>query len=121
MTWGVGAVIAVLLPAAAYLFNLAGLSQMFSLILLFLGLWTLVSAFSLVETGDRYYYAGWGVVMAALSLFYYIPVNYAFGLILLAIVALILLNVYVGRSGKMLKAATSPPPPAGDTPAAAPT
>ena len=116
--WGVGTIVAILLSIAVYLLNLVTFTGMVSLILLLCGLWTLVAAFMLVERKDRSYYSGWGIVIAALSLFYFIPLNYTIALILLAIVALIIINVYIGKTPKIYEAATTHAPAGGGTPAA---
>ncbi|GEM_PF-788315 len=116
--WGVGIVVAILLSAAAYSFGLVGPDRAISLGLLLVGLWTIVTGLFLVDQKDRWYYSGWGVVLAFLSLFAFLPAGYTIGLVLIAIVALILLYVYVGGSGKMIAAARTPPAPAGGTPAA---
>ncbi|HEY6283711.1 MAG TPA: hypothetical protein VIW22_07285, partial [Nitrososphaerales archaeon] len=84
-------------------------------------LWTVVTAFVIVERKDRSYYSGWGIVIAALSLFDFIPFNYTIALVLLAIIALIIINVYIGKAPKMFTATTSSPAPAGDPPAASAT
>ncbi len=118
MGWGVGVVIAVLLSVAVFLFGFVDLTHMVSLVLLLVGLWTIGGAFFVVERKDRNYYAGWGVVLAILSLFAFLPPTYTIGLLLVGIVALILLYAYSGRTGKLLTAATRPPSPAGETPAA---
>ena len=115
--WGIGALIAILLSFAAYLFGLLTVEQTASTILLLVGLWTIVVAF-LGDSKDRTYYSGWGVVLAVLSLFAFIPFYYTVGLILIAVVALIILSVYAGRAPKAYAAATNPPRPAGETPAA---
>jgi hypothetical protein len=117
-SWGIGTLVAVLLSAAVYLFGLLDFEHTVSLVLLLSGLWTLVFAFAGVESKDRSYYSGWGLVVAILSLFAYIPFDYAIGLILLGIIALIVLSVYLGKSPKVLSAATTPPSPVGETPAA---
>ena len=116
--WGVGMIVAILLSVAVFLFNAVDLKGMVSLLLLLCGLWTVVAAFAIVERKDRNYYSGWGVVIAALSLFDFIPLNYTIALVLLAIVALIIINVYIGKAPKIYAAATNPPSPAGETPAA---
>ncbi len=116
--WGVGTIVAILLSVAVYLFGVVNLRGMVSLLLALSGLWTLVAAFAIVERKDRSYYTGWGVVIAALSLFDFIPLSYTIGLVLLAIVALIIIYVYVGRAPKMYTAAANSPAPAGGTPAA---
>jgi hypothetical protein len=116
--WGVGTLVAILLSLAVWLLNIVPFLGMVSLALFLCGLWTVVSAFVVVETRDRMYYAAWGVVIAALGLFYYIPANYTIALILLAIVALIIINVYVGKAPKLYEAAHNPTPAGGGTPAA---
>ncbi len=116
--WGVGTVIAIVLSISVYLLGIVDLRGLVFLILLLSGLWTLVSAFAIVERKDRSYYSGWGIVIAALSLFDFIPLNYTIALVLLAIIALIIINVYIGKAPKMFTTATSSPAPAGGTPAA---
>ena len=116
--WGVGMVVAVLVSVAVWLLNIVVFLGMISLALLLCGLWTIVSSFVVVEARDRMYYASWGVVITALSVFYYIPFNYTIALILLAIVALIIINVYIGRAPKLYEAANNPTPAGGGTPAA---
>lgn len=116
--WGVGIVVAILLSAAVFLLNLVTLKGLVSLTLLLAGLWTIVSAFAIVERKERNYYSAWGVVIAALSLSYVIQFQYALALILLAIVALIVINVYIGKTPKMYEAATNPTPAGGGSPAA---
>ncbi len=118
ISWGVGVIIAILLSLAALLFGLSATLSI-SLFLLLSGLWTVVAGLSLVDRKDRTYYTAWGVVVAILSLFAYLPLQYTIGLVLVAIVALILVTAYAGRSGKIY-AATSQSPPAstGETPAA---
>ena len=119
--WGMGVVIAVLLSAAAYLFGLVDAIHTLSLVFLLVGLWTIGGALFVVERKDRNYYGGWGVVLSFLSLFAFLPIQYAVGLLLIAVVALILLYAYAGRTGKMITAATAPTAPPGGTPAASAT
>ena len=111
-------IIAVLLSVAVGLLGSFSLQATVSLLLLLAGLWTIVAAFIVVDRKDRSYYSAWGVVIAALSLAYLIPIQYELALVLLAIVALIVINVYIGKTPKLYEAATNPSPPAGDTPAA---
>jgi len=118
LSWGVGIIIAILLSAAVYSLGIVGFSHTISLGLLLVGLWTIVCALLLVDQKDRWYYSGWGVVLAFLSLFAFLPAGYTIGLVLVAIVALILLYVYLGGSSRMITAARAPPTPAGETPAA---
>jgi hypothetical protein len=123
--WGVGVALAVLVSLAAYLFGLFGplysiiaVELLASTIFLLVGLWTLASGFFIVEAKDRTYYSVWGVVLACLALFAYVPPAIALGILILAIVVLIVLVLFTGRTQKMFTAATSPPSPAGPTPAA---
>ena len=116
--WGTGEVVVVLMSLASYLFGL-DYKDAISVFLLFTGLWTLATGLFLVEKRDRTYYSSWGVVVAILSVYVFLPLNYVIGLILVAIVALILLTAFNFRSGRMFTAATqSSPATTGETPAA---
>ena len=101
--WGVGTIVAILLSVSVYFIGFVSLQGMVSLILLLCGLWTVVVAFVVVERKDRSYYSGWGVVIAALSLSYFIQLQYALAVILLAIIALIIINIYIGKTPKNLR------------------
>jgi len=116
--YGAGIIIVVLLSAAAWLVGIIDFPRMVSLMLLLGGLWTVVAAFTIFDVSERMFYLGWGVVVAALSTFdVFNNFNYTIALILIAIVALILINVYIGRTPRMYSAATTPPA-GGGTPAA---
>src|SRR5271157_1590534 len=124
-SWGIGVAIGILLSLAAYffgffgaLFTLQAVEYLFSTMFLIAGLWTLVSAFVIVEAKDRTYYSVWGIVMTCVSLFAYVPAQFAIGILLIALVVLIVLVYFTGRTQKEFTTATSPPRPAGDTPAA---
>ena len=117
-SWGIGTAVAILVSVAVGLLGSLSLQGTISLLLLLAGLWTIAAAFLVVDKKDRSYYSAWGVVIAALSLAYLIPIQYELALILLAIVALIIINVYIGKTPKIYEAATNPAPPAGPTPAA---
>lgn len=124
-SYWIGVGVAVLLSLAVYLFGIFGsfatlqaVEDMFSAVLLLVGLWTLVAAFALVEIKDRTFFALWGVILSSVSLFAYVPANYAIGILLVAFVVLILLVYLSGRSQKEFTTATAPPRAAADTPAA---
>jgi len=117
--YGAGVLIVVLLSFAAYFLGVITLLQTVALILLLGGLWTVVAAFTIFNDSERSFYLGWGVVVAALSTFdVFNNFNYTIALILIAIVALILINVYLARTPKMYSAATTATPAGGGTPAA---
>jgi hypothetical protein len=109
-SFGLGVLVVVLLSAAAALFGVLSVQASLSMLLLLTGLWSIVSAFILVGPKDRAFYAGWGIIIAGLSLSYFIPIQDALGVILVAIVGLIVVYAYLARTPK----APSPPPaPAG--------
>ncbi|QQG48855.1 MAG: hypothetical protein HY247_00595 [archaeon] len=116
-TWGVGAALSILIPVALSLFQVLDPVHSFSLILLLLGLWTLVAGLVIMNAEDRNYYVGWGIVLAVISLFAYLPLSYTFGLIVVAVIVVILINVYTGQTGKVASATPGPPQPAGGSPA----
>ena len=117
-SWGIGALVAVLASVAIGLLGSLSGQATLSLLLLLTGAWTVVASFTVADRKDRNYYSAWGVVIAALSLAYLIPLQYELALILLAIVALIVINVYIGKTPMIWEAATSPAPAGGPTPAA---
>ena len=116
--WGIGMVVAVLLSVAVGLLSSLSLQGTISLLLLLAGLWTVAAAFLIVDPKDRNYYSAWGVVIAALSLSYLIPLQYELALILLAIVALKIITLYIACTPNIYEAPTIPPPRGGPTPAA---
>lgn len=117
-SWGVGSIVAILLSIAAALLGAVRAKGLLSLALLLVGAWTLLSAFVIVDREDRTFYAGWGIVLAGLALSYVLPLRFALGLVLIALVVLILATVSFGRTPKMSAAAAPPPSAAGETPAA---
>lgn len=124
-SYWIGVGVAVLISLAVYFFDFFGtfttlqaVEQMFSTIFLLVGIWTLVAAFAIVDVKDRTFFALWGVILSCVSLFAYVPANYAIGILLVALVVLILLVYFSGRSQKEFTTATAPPRSAADTPAA---
>ena len=114
-----GMVVAVLLSVALGLFGEVDVYGVIALTLLLWGVWTLVSAFAIFETSERTYYSSWGVVLAVLSTFDFVKnLSYTIALVLMAVVVLILDNVYLGRAPKLYNAATTPPAAGGGSPAA---
>jgi hypothetical protein len=95
---GIGAIVAVLLPVALLLFGLLTFVQMISGILLLNGLWLFVYSVALGPKGGRLYYAGWGVVIALLSTFAFLPLQYTAGLVVLAVIGATVATVFT-RSG----------------------
>ncbi len=123
--WGAGIAIAVLASLASFFFGLFGpLYSSSSIIflvaasLLLSGIWTIVSAFLILEVKDRMYYSVWGVVLFCLSLFAFLPPAFAAGVLVVAVIVLILLVIYGGRAKGIVSATSSPPQPAGGMPAA---
>jgi hypothetical protein len=120
--WGTGEIVMILLSFIFYLTLGLKIDPKYSLsfFLLLSGLWTLAAGLFIVEKRDRTYYSSWGVVVAFLSAFAFLPANYAAALVLAAIVILILLTAFGYRSGKMYTATSQGSPSApGGTPAAA--
>jgi hypothetical protein len=123
--WGVGIAIAVLASLASFFFGLFGpLYSSSSIVflvaasLLLSGLWTIASAFLILEAKDRIYYSVWGVILFCLSLFAFVPPAYAAGILVVAIIFLILLVIYASRAKDIVAATASPPQPAGGVRAA---
>ena len=105
LSWGVGSIVAILLSIAAALLGVVGAKGSLSLALLLVGAWTLLSSFVIVDREDRPFYAGWGIVLAGLAFSYVLPLRFALGLILIALVVLILATMSFGRKPKTPAAA----------------
>jgi hypothetical protein len=105
--YGLGVLVVVLLTAAVALLGLLGPQGAVSMGLLLAGLWTIAAAFFLVAAKERSYYAGWGIIITGLSFTYYIPVQDAVGLILIAIVALIVVTAYFARAPRVVPEAAN--------------
>ncbi len=94
---GVGLIATVLVPVALVLFGTLSGYQAVSAILLLSGLWTLVFGLAMAGRDERLYYSGFGVVVALLSTFLFIPIQFTAGLVVLAVVALALISAMAGR------------------------
>ena len=89
---GVGLIATVLLPIALLLFRILGPVQTVAAILLLSGLWGFVFGLFMERRGERLYYSGFGAIVALLSTFIVIPLTYTAGLVIVALVALALIQ-----------------------------
>lgn len=94
---GIGLIIAVLLPLALLLFGVLNSYETMSAILLLAGIWILVFGLTFGARGDRIYNVGTGLVIAVLSSFYFIPLRYTVGLVLVAVIGMIVVFVLARR------------------------
>jgi len=99
---GIGLIVTVLLPVAFLLFGILRLVQTVSTILLLSGLWAFVFGLLMENKEERLYYSGFGVIVALLSTFNFIPFRYTAGLVIVAIVVLALVSA-------LFKPAAKPP------------
>ena len=116
--WGMGEIVVILLSFVSYLFGLTNGTYTLSLFFLLSGVWTLITGLFFVDRKDRTYYSSWGVIVAVLATFAFIPANYALGLVLIAIIALIILTAYTYRTGVFTAATSGSGAQTGETPAA---
>lgn len=87
--WGVGVLVAILLPVALALFGILSEALTLASIVFLVGLWTFVSAFAFAERRDRLYMVGWGVILALFSTVFVVKPQYALGLVVLGMVAMV--------------------------------
>jgi hypothetical protein len=92
---GIGLLVCVLVPVSLLLFGIVDDAQTASLILFLGGLWTV--AFGAVFGGrkDRLYNVGFGIIVAILSTFIFLPLQYTAGLVVISIVVLTLASIMV--------------------------
>jgi hypothetical protein len=101
---GIGLVVTVLLPVALLLFGALKPVQAVSAILLLSGLWAFVFGLLMERKQERLYYSGFGVIVALLSTFIFIHFRYTLGLVIVALVALALVQA-------MFRPGATPRPP----------
>jgi hypothetical protein len=89
---GVGLIATVLLPLALLFFGSLKPYQTISAILLLSGLWALAFGLFMERRQERLYYSGFGVVVALLSTYLFIQFRYTVGLVIVAVVALALIQ-----------------------------
>jgi hypothetical protein len=90
---GTGLIICILVPIVLLLFGTLDIAQTASGILLLAGLWTIVYGVAFSGSRDRIYNVGFGVIVAVLSTFLFLAIQYVVGLILVAIIAMVLVSV----------------------------
>lgn len=107
---GIGVIVAVLIALALTLFGIVspvnGIATMFLLV----GLWIVVFGAAFSKARDRLFFVGWGLVVAVLSTFAFLPLQYALGLEVVVILIVVLLSVF-------MRPAQRTPQPAGAGPA----
>lgn len=96
---GIGIIFATLVSLVLFLFGLANYAWLGALLLLVNGIWIAVYGIAEAESGDRLYYAGWGLIMAGLSTFVVLPLTYTLGVTIMLIVVVIAVRLVSG-SGK---------------------
>lgn len=115
-SYGMGVLVIVLLTVAVALLGLLGVQGAVSMGLLLAGAWTILAGFAIAEEKERSYYAGWGIIIAGLSLSYLIPIQDAVALVLLAIVGLIVATAYFARTPRVGTPAANTPSSGGPAP-----
>lgn len=97
---GYGLIATVLLPVALLLFRVLDALETIAAVLLLSGLWALVFGLFMERKEERLYYSGLGAIVALLSTFLFIPAEYTAGLVLVALVALALVQAILKPGAK---------------------
>ncbi len=93
-----GVVVAVLIGPIIYLLGIASPLLSLSIIFLIAGIWTVL--YGVWFTSDKVYWIGWGGLIAILSTFYVLPLQYTAALVLIVIVGLIIFTSIRSRNAK---------------------
>jgi len=88
-----GLLVCVLVPLALLLFGVVDDEQTAALVLLLGGIWTVVFGVALGRKKERLYNVGFGILVAVLSSFIVLPLQYTAGLVVVSFVAIILASV----------------------------
>jgi hypothetical protein len=106
--WGIGVIIAVLISLALFLFNVLNTINAVAAMLLLNGLWFIVFGVAFSAQRERMYFVGWGLAVAVLSTFAFEPWQYALGLEVIAVLAVVLATVFVRPGAKAPNPAQAP-------------
>jgi hypothetical protein len=98
LAYGEGVLVAILAPFVVYLFGKINLSETFFLIFALLGIWTLVSAFTILVGHERFFYIAWGLILVSFSTVFVTEIQYAAGLVILAVIVALLINVVTRKN-----------------------
>ena len=95
--FGAGLIICFLLPIVLLLFGVLGVAEAAAGILLLGGLWGVVYGIMFAKDRDRFYDVGFGIVVAVLSTFDFLPLQYVLGLVLLSVIGIVVSSMTMGR------------------------
>jgi len=105
----IGLIVAVLVPLALFLFGVLNGWDSLAAVFLLGGLWIFVFGLAFTGARDRLFFSGWGLVIAALSSFAVLRLQYALGLEVIVILAVIVASVF-------MRPASRPRAPPGQAP-----
>jgi len=94
---GAGLAVCLLLPVVLFLFGILGDAQAVAAVLLLGGLWTVLYGIVFAKSRDRFYDVGFGIIVALLSTFDFLPLQYVLGLVLLSVIAVVVASAAMGR------------------------
>jgi FtsH-binding integral membrane protein len=106
LLYGEGVLVAVLAPLVLLLVGAINPLQTLFLGGVLFGLWTVAFAIAWAGAGQKIYYLGWGIVVAALATIAEIPVRYSLAIVIVAIIGLIVYSAVTRKSRSELKART---------------
>ena len=93
-----GLLVCVLVPVVLLLFGVLDVSQTASAVLLLAGLWAIAYGLLFSKSGNKMYTIGIGIIVAVLSTLLFLPLQYVIGLVLIAVIAIVLATVVIGRN-----------------------
>jgi predicted branched-subunit amino acid permease len=91
-----GLIVCIVLPIALLLFGVVTDFEAVGLVLLLSGLWIAIFGALFAANREKSYYVGLGGLIAVVSTFVVLPVQYTVGLLLVAIIAIVLALMVLG-------------------------
>lgn len=91
--FGIGLLLCFLIPIALLLFSVVTAEQAASLVFLLAGLWAVAFGVAFASKKDKLYQVGFGVVVAVLSTFIVLPLQYTAGLVVLSVIGIVLASI----------------------------
>ncbi len=87
-----------LIPLVLLLFGVLNDEQTAASVLLLAGAWTATYGLAFASSKDRMYDLGFGVIVALLSTFAFLQLQYVLGLVVLSILGLVVASIVMGRN-----------------------
>ena len=86
-------ILIILSGVALFLLEIFDVTQTFAFLMIGVGLWSVIFGIAIARSDERQYYVGWGVVVAVFASVFFVPLQYALALVLIAMVLIATISI----------------------------